>query len=64
MCEESKDAIKTLDVEIEDNKAPIETLYGGQRQTVAIGRAFYWKAKLMTIGELVNNLDVPEQKWY
>ena len=56
-CEKSKDALKTLDVGIEDNKAPIETLSGGQRQTAAIARAFYWKAKLMAFGELTNNLD-------
>ncbi len=62
-CEKSKDALKTLDVGIEDNKARIETLSGGQCQTAAIARAFYSKAKLMTIGELTNNLGVPEQKW-
>ncbi len=62
MCEKSKALLKTLDVEIADIKAPIETLFGWQRLAVAIARAFYWQAKLMTMGEPTNNLGVPEKK--
>jgi len=41
--------------------AAIEKLSGGQRQAVAIARAAYWDARLMTMDEPTNNLGVPEQ---
>ena len=58
----SLEALKTLHVEVPDEKAPIETLSGGQRQAVAIARAVYWDAKLMIMDEPTNNLGVPEQR--
>lgn len=62
MAAETKKALASLSVKLPDLDRPVDTLSGGQRQSVAIARGIYWNAKLMIMDEPTNNLGVPEQK--
>ena len=42
--------------------APVGRFSGGQRQAVAIGRAIYWKARVLIMDEPTAALGVPEQR--
>ena len=62
MLQEAHSGLDALDIQFPNLTQPIETLSGGQRQAVAIARAFYWNARLMIMDEPTNNLGVPEQQ--
>jgi ABC-type sugar transport system ATPase subunit len=61
MLADAARSLEALDIRFPSLTQPIESLSGGQRQAVAIGRAIYWNAKLMIMDEPTNNLGVPEQ---
>jgi simple sugar transport system ATP-binding protein len=61
MRSESAQVLDTLDIKTRLDR-PVRELSGGQRQAVAIGRAVYWKAKLLIMDEPTAALGVPEQR--
>lgn len=62
MREEATQALKRLGIQVADVTTPVHDLSGGQRQTIAISRAVYWKAQLLIMDEPTAALGVPEQK--
>ena len=64
MLSESKNVLKNLEINIPEAslEEPVGKLSGGQRQAVAIGRAIYWKAKILIMDEPTAALGVPEQR--
>ena len=64
MLSESIKVLKNLEINIPESslEEPVGKLSGGQRQAVAIGRALYWKAKLLIMDEPTAALGVPEQR--
>ena len=57
----SQEVLDTLDIHTSLDR-PVQDLSGGQRQAVAIGRAIYWKAKVLIMDEPTAALGVPEQR--
>ena len=51
-----------LAIDLEGRKDPVFNLSGGQRQSVAIARAIYWKAKVLVMDEPTASLGVGEIK--
>src|ERR1700693_3018765 len=47
MREEAEKTLRALDIHIHRLSDPIRSLSGGQRQSVAIGRAIHWKARVV-----------------
>ncbi|MDK2897235.1 MAG: ribose transport system ATP-binding protein [Candidatus Atribacteria bacterium] len=62
MHDESKKVLDRLGIEIPSLKNKIKMLSGGQRQSVAISRSIYWKAKLLIMDEPTAALGVAEQR--
>ncbi|WP_376796570.1 ATP-binding cassette domain-containing protein [Thermogemmatispora sp.] len=62
MLEETRRVLEQLDIHIPDLRQPIRQLSGGQRQSVAIARAIYWRARLMIMDEPTAALGVAEQQ--
>ena len=64
MRHESQNILDSLGIKIEPQNfaKPVRNLSGGQRQAVAIGRAIYWKAKILIMDEPTASLGVPEQR--
>jgi D-xylose transport system ATP-binding protein len=48
---EARKVLDRLRVKIPSLRVPVQTMSGGQRQTVAIGRAVYFKAKVLIMDE-------------
>ncbi|WP_018466136.1 ATP-binding cassette domain-containing protein [Calidithermus timidus] len=61
MRAEARTVLDTLDIHTALDR-PVSALSGGQRQAVAIGRAIYWKARLLIMDEPTAALGVPEQR--
>ncbi|MER3483636.1 MAG: ABC transporter ATP-binding protein [Meiothermus sp.] len=61
MRAEASTVLDTLDIQTALDR-PVNALSGGQRQAVAIGRAIYWKARLLIMDEPTAALGVPEQR--
>ncbi|HEU4742951.1 MAG TPA: ATP-binding cassette domain-containing protein [Meiothermus sp.] len=61
MRSEARTVLDTLDIQTALDR-PVNALSGGQRQAVAIGRAIYWKARLLIMDEPTAALGVPEQR--
>ena len=62
MREEAEKTLRALDIQINRLSIPIRSLSGGQRQSVAIGRAIHWKARVLIMDEPTAALGVPEQR--
>ncbi len=64
MREAAHEVLETLEIDIPPSKLtePVRNLSGGQRQAVAIGRAIFWKARLLIMDEPTAALGVPEQR--
>jgi ABC-type sugar transport system ATPase subunit len=62
MRAETRDLLKTLQIEVKNLNAPVQTLSGGQQQSVAVGRAAYWKGRIIILDEPANNIGVDQQK--
>ncbi len=61
MRAEASTVLDMLDIQTALHR-PVNSLSGGQRQAVAIGRAIYWKARLLIMDEPTAALGVPEQR--
>jgi len=61
MEREAREALKRLEIEIESMQTPVRDLSGGQRQSVAVGRALYWQARLLIMDEPTAALGVKER---
>jgi ABC-type sugar transport system ATPase subunit len=62
MRTEAEKTLEALDIHIHRHSLPIRSLSGGQRQSVAIGRAIHWKARVLIMDEPTAALGVPEQR--
>jgi ABC-type sugar transport system ATPase subunit len=62
MRQEAVETLKDLDIHIQRPENPLRSLSGGQRQSVAIGRAIHWKARVLIMDEPTAALGVPEQR--
>lgn len=62
MREETAKLLKLLNIEVRNLSAPMHTLSGGQQQSVAVGRAAYWKGKIIILDEPANNIGVDQQR--
>jgi ABC-type sugar transport system ATPase subunit len=54
--------LEELDVRVDDVRAPVRTLSGGQRQGVAIARAMLWAQRLVLMDEPTAALGVAETR--
>ena len=61
MRDAAETVLNSLDIHTSLHR-PVRDLSGGQRQCVAIGRAIYWKARLLIMDEPTAALGVPEQR--
>ncbi|BBE73522.1 ATP-binding cassette domain-containing protein [Oharaeibacter diazotrophicus] len=62
MAEAARETMARLDFHVNRLDAPVGRFSGGQRQAVAIGRAIYWKARVLIMDEPTAALGVPEQR--
>lgn len=62
MFRETNKVLSSLGIELKDVCSPALYLSGGQRQTVAIGRAIYWGGKILIFDEPTNNLGVKQER--
>jgi len=62
MRAEAATALKSLGIVLGNLNDQVRNLSGGQRQALAIGRAVYWKARLLIMDEPTAALGVPEQR--
>ena len=62
MADAARETMHKLDFHVERLEAPVAAFSGGQRQSVAIGRAMYWNARLVIMDEPTAALGVPEQR--
>ena len=61
MTHEARAELKVLNIRIDSMEIPVRNLSGGQRQSVAIGRALYWNARLLIMDEPTAALGVKER---
>ncbi len=61
MLSEAKEILSRLDIHIPDLTTTVRDLSGGQRQSIAIGKAIFWKAKLLIMDEPTAALGVIER---
>lgn len=62
MEKEANKLMKTIGIEIENVNLPVESLSGGQRQAIVVGRAVYWGGKILIFDEPTNNLGVKQER--
>jgi simple sugar transport system ATP-binding protein len=62
MAEAATNVMKNLEFHTDRLDSPVQAFSGGQRQTVAIGRAVHWNASILIMDEPTAALGVPEQK--
>jgi len=62
MREETRSLLSRLNITIKNLAAPVQTLSGGQQQSVAVGRAAYWKGSIIILDEPANNIGVDQQR--
>ena len=62
MKREAAKVLERLGIELKDINSEVYNLSGGQRQTVAIGRAVYWGKNILIFDEPTNNLGVKQER--
>jgi simple sugar transport system ATP-binding protein len=62
MRERARAAFKDLGVELQDVRAPIASLSGGQRQSVAVARSVVWASKVVVLDEPTAALGVVQRQ--
>lgn len=60
MAKQCRDALSDIGIEIRSTEEKVGTLSGGERQSIAIGRAIYFGAKLLILDEPTSALSVAE----
>jgi len=61
MRKETEKLLSKIGVQLRELVAPVNSLSGGQQQSIAVGRAIYWTGKILIFDEPTNNLGVKEQ---
>lgn len=61
MRKETEKLLSKVGVQLKELVAPVNSLSGGQQQSIAVGRAIYWTGKILIFDEPTNNLGVKEQ---
>jgi D-xylose transport system ATP-binding protein len=62
MEKRSDDVLKTLHIRIPSVRSAVGSLSGGQRQSIAVGRAVLWGSKLVLLDEPTAALGVAQQR--
>jgi ABC-type sugar transport system ATPase subunit len=62
MRKETEQLLERLGVTLKDLNARINNLSGGQKQSVAVGRAIYWGGTILIFDEPTNNLGVKQER--
>ena len=62
MRNESIKVLDKLGIKLKDSNAEVETLSGGQKQSVVVGRAVYWGGSILIFDEPTNNLGVNQER--
>lgn len=62
MRKETVQLLDRLGVTLKDINAGVNNLSGGQRQSIAVGRAIYWGGKILIFDEPTNNLGVQQER--
>ena len=62
MRDETRQLLQQLNITVRNLSAPVQTLSGGQQQSVAVGRAAYWRGKIIILDEPANNIGVDQQR--
>jgi len=62
MGKETKQLLNRLGVTLKDIDAPLNNLSGGQKQSVAVGKAIYWGGEILIFDEPTNNLGVKQER--
>ena len=62
MRNETENLLYRLGIELKDISSRMNTLSGGQKQSVAVGRAIYWGGRLLIFDEPTNNLGVKQER--
>jgi len=60
MKRQAREALDSLHIKIPDPAAPVQSMSGGQRQAIAIGRTVFWGKKLLLLDEPTAALGVEE----
>lgn len=62
MRKETVNLLKRIGVKLKDISSEIKNLSGGQRQSVAVGKAVYWGGQIIILDEPTNNLGVKQER--
>ncbi|MFW5788171.1 MAG: ATP-binding cassette domain-containing protein [Halanaerobiales bacterium] len=62
MNKEAEKLLKEIGIENIDLKSPIQTMSGGERQSIAIARAMYFEKDLIILDEPTNHLGIKESQ--
>lgn len=62
MRKETVQLLDRLGVTLKDINARVNNLSGGQKQSIAVGRAIYWGGKILIFDEPTNNLGVKQER--
>lgn len=62
MKEETQKMLKKIGIEIKDIDSELNNLSGGQRQSVAVGKAVYWGGQIIIFDEPTNNLGAKQER--
>ncbi len=62
MDQRTTDALEHIGIHIRDTSEPVGTLSGGERQSIAIGRAVYFGTKLLILDEPTSALSIGETR--
>jgi ABC-type sugar transport system ATPase subunit len=62
MKDETQDMLKRMGIELKDIDSELTYLSGGQRQSVAVGKAVYWGGQIIIFDEPTNNLGAKQER--
>jgi ABC-type sugar transport system ATPase subunit len=62
MKKETDVMLKKIGIELKDSNSSLNNLSGGQRQSVAVGKAVYWGGKILIFDEPTNNLGAKQER--
>jgi len=61
MRKETEKLLSKFSIQLRELVVPVNSLSGGQQQSIVVGRAIYWTGKILIFDEPTNNLGVEEQ---